>query len=762
MGTGGVRRRRTAAVAVCLAALTVGLGLAGVAAPAAPRIVAFAGTGVAGWSGDGGPAVQADLGGPVGMVAQGGTVVVADEATHTVRRIGTDGTITTVAGTGVAGWSGDGGRATAAQLAAPRDVAARPNGELFVADTGNHVVRAIDGGTIRTVAGTGTAGFAGDEGPGTSAQLSSPSGVAVRPNGHLVIADTGNHRVREVALDGTITTIAGGDRPGDEGDGGPAAEALLDSPTGVAVFPNGTILVADTGNHRIRQIDQQGIITSVVGTGHPGRSGDGGQARAAELHAPEDVVAADDGSVLIADTGNHLLRRKAPDGTLVTLAGSGQSGDAGDGGPATLADLRAPRGVVDVGGRTVVADTGNHRLRQLAPPLAPPTLTAVVPGPPANDNAPRVIGAAQSGSTISLHGDAVCAGPVLAEGTAGDLAAGLVVPVPDDSVTAVYARAATAAGAVSACSTTSVTYEEDSTAPLAPTVELLPVDDGFEERPLWRLEAGAGEAMSCRLGGGVQGWSGWAPCSGLWSVRVDPTRATTWTLEARATDQAGNTGPVAASSYLVVPPVVEPLDPTPTPTPEPTPEPVRPDPSPAVPAPTPPAGPPPATPDAAPAAPVAVLEDQTGTAAASQERSDTSPSSEQPRSIATRRAAPAPVRPPRPAAVVDDSPVALVTPAAEPMAPAGRVGLGEAILEVVARSGEVIARNADTAAFPLLLVLLLVGYLALQDQIDRRDPKLAMAPVAEPELDFPTPPRPVPKARPSCWVARHAPPGRHS
>jgi hypothetical protein len=224
-------------------------------------------------------------------------------------------------------------------------------------------------------------------------------------------------------------------------------------------------------------------------------------------------------------------------------------------------------------------------------------------------------------------------------------------------------------------------------------------------------------------------------------VRVDPTRATTWTLEARATDQAGNTSPAAASSYLVVPPVVEPVDPTPTPTP--------------------PTGPPPATPDAAPAAPVAVLEDETGTAAASQERSDTSPSSEQPRSTAIRRG-PAPVRPPRPAAVVDDPSVALVPPAAEPMAPADRVGLGEAILEVVARSGGVIARNADTATFPVLLVLLLVGYLALQDQIDRRDPKLAMAPVAEPELDFPIPPRPVPKALPSCWVARHAPPGRPS
>jgi hypothetical protein len=277
----------------------------------------------------------------------------------------TDGTITRVAGS-TPGFAGDGGPATAAQLNAPADVAFTSDRSFAIADSGNDRIRQVrPDGTIVTVAGT-TRGFSGDDGPATSAQLDRPGGLAVQPDGSLLVADTFNQRIRRVAPDGTIDTIAGTGARGGGGDGGPATSAQLQQPGGIAALPGGGYLVADTANHRIRRVGPDGVITTIAGTSR-GFSGDGGPATRAQLDQPTDVAIAPDGSVLIADTGNHRVRRIEPDGTIVTLAGRGP-GFSGDGDPGRLARVTAPVSVAPLAnGGVLLSDTGNHRVRRVTP-----------------------------------------------------------------------------------------------------------------------------------------------------------------------------------------------------------------------------------------------------------------------------------------------------------------------------------------------------------------------------------------------------------
>lgn len=269
--------------------------------------VAGDGTDVPGLSGDGGPATDAQVNRPEGVTPLAdGSYLIADTGNHRLRRVTPDGTITTYAGT-TRGFSGDGGRAAAAQLDSPRDTAQLLDGSVLVADTGNNRIRRIaPDGTITTFAGTGTPGSGGDGGPATSAQLAAPRDVAPLADGGVAIADTGNDRIRRVAPDGTITTIAGGTR-GDGGDGGPAVNAQLNAPSGVTPLTNGALLVADSGNDRIRRITPLGTIFSVAGT-EPGLAGDGGPASAARLADPRDVVRTPQGGMLIADTENSRVR----------------------------------------------------------------------------------------------------------------------------------------------------------------------------------------------------------------------------------------------------------------------------------------------------------------------------------------------------------------------------------------------------------------------------------------------------------------------
>ena len=314
-------------------------------------ITTVAGTGDEGYSGDGGPAVQARLRFPHGLAADGdGNLFIGERWSGYIRRVDPSGIITTIAG---GGSGGDGGPAVEALLNKPRKVTLDRAGNLFIADSSSHRVRRVDAtGTITTVAGTGETGYSGDGGAAIQARLNQPSSVTVDGAGNLFIADTGNDRVRRVDPSGTITTLAAG----------------LNEPEGIAVDGAGNLFIADTENHRIRRVDPSGTITTVAGTGRNGYSGDGGPAVAAQLAWPRGVAVDGSGSLLIADAWNHSIRRVDSTGIISTIAGIGVAGFGGDGGPAIRAALHIPYGMAaDGAGNLFIADTGNHRVRQVDP-----------------------------------------------------------------------------------------------------------------------------------------------------------------------------------------------------------------------------------------------------------------------------------------------------------------------------------------------------------------------------------------------------------
>jgi trimeric autotransporter adhesin len=332
-------------------------------------ITTVAGNGAAGFSGDGGPATSAQLFDPVGVAVDGvGNLYIADYVNNRVRKVSPEGIITTVAGNGTAGFSGDGGPATSADLREPAAVAVDGAGNLYIADFDNNRVRKVSPeGIISTVAGDGTPGFSGDDGPATSAELADPRGVAVDSAGNLYIAD-GNNRVREVSPAGIITTVAGDGTPGFSGDGGPATSAQLSSPLGVAVDGAGNLYIADSSNNRLRKVSPAGIITTVAGNGAFSYSGDGGPARSALLWNPEGAAVDGAGNLYVADTHNNRVRKVSAAGIITTIAGNGAYGGSGDGGPATSAELAGPLGLaVDGSGNLYIADYDNIRVRRVSP-----------------------------------------------------------------------------------------------------------------------------------------------------------------------------------------------------------------------------------------------------------------------------------------------------------------------------------------------------------------------------------------------------------
>jgi len=333
-------------------------------------IATIAGNGNTAFAGDGGPATAAALNHPFGLAIDStGGIYIADTDNARIRRVSPSGMISTVAGNGVPGASGDGGSALEASLSDVAGVALDAAGNFYFGDPSNRRVRKVTpAGIISTVVGTGVQGSSGYGGPATNASLNRPTFVVLDPAGNLYIADTSNQRIRRVDLNGTITTIAGNGMAGFSGDGGLASNASLMFPLGMAMDSVGNLYVADANNHRIRRIDLSGVITTVAGNGVEGYSGDLGPATSASLNYPEDVAFDRAGNLFIADSGNNRIRKVDASGIISTIAGTVLNGFSGDGGPSVEAVLNFPWGLAtDAAGDVYIADRVNSRIRKISP-----------------------------------------------------------------------------------------------------------------------------------------------------------------------------------------------------------------------------------------------------------------------------------------------------------------------------------------------------------------------------------------------------------
>ena len=333
-----------------------------------------AGTGDRGFSGDGGPAVDARLSVPSAVfVDVTGTITIADTSNDRVRIIEPDGRIRTIAGNGDRASTGDGGPATDAALHTPTALFVDGDGNIFVAEWTGHRIRKISpSGTITTTVGIGLHGFLGDGGPSTESNIWSPSAIYIDGQRNLYLAEWGNDRIRKVAREGTVSTLAGTGIAGFTGDGGPATEARINNPNGIFVDKHGNVYFSDLGNQRVRRITTDGRIETVAGDGTPGFAGDGGPATEASISNPAGLFLDDADNLYLVDSGNGRIRKIDPSGTITTVVGGAVSESVGSLSPKDLT-LEGPTSLfVDAAGDLLVAEGSGHRIRRF-PGIAEPT-----------------------------------------------------------------------------------------------------------------------------------------------------------------------------------------------------------------------------------------------------------------------------------------------------------------------------------------------------------------------------------------------------
>jgi uncharacterized protein (TIGR03437 family) len=394
--------------------------------PAASQVIAtFAGDGLATYSGDGAPAVNASLNQPRGMaIDAAGNVYIADPGNARVRVVNASGIISTYAGNGISAFSGDGGQASAASVSDVNSVALDAEGNLYVADSTNRLIRKIaPGGVISTIAGTaGVQGYSGDGGPATKATLGRPVAVVVDAGGNVDYVDSVNQVIRRITPAGIISTIAGNSAGNFSGDGGLATSASLNFPLGMALGSGGTIYIADAENNRIRMINAGGIITTIAGNGVGTFSGDGALAINASLNIPSDVALDGAGNLYVADSGNNRIREvNLATGVISTIAGTANNGFSGDGGLAASAMLNHPWSVtVSSSGNIYVGDMSNMRVRE----ILPATTGLIPPAFPANG----VVNAASFSTSLAVAPGALAA--VFGSNLASSTTSATVVPLP--------------------------------------------------------------------------------------------------------------------------------------------------------------------------------------------------------------------------------------------------------------------------------------------------------------------------------------------
>lgn len=347
--------------------LTLGILLSLNLVGSSQTITTIAGTGLGGFTGDGGPATAATVGGAGFVCFDGaGRLLFTDNTNFRVRTINSLGNINTISGNGVGAWSGDGGPATSAGQR-PRPIVANKHGEFIFADASTYRLRKVStAGIITTFAGNGTPGFSGDGGPATAATLSvTGSYLAIDEVGRIYLTDL--NRIRLIDTSGIITTIAGTGATGFSGDGGPASAATFNAVGGIALDDTGNLYILDVANFRVRKINRAGIITTIAGTGVSAYAGDGGPALSAQLKHPFHITTDLLNNLYISEVDNGIVRKISTSGIITTVVGDGVPGFAGDGGPATLARLHGPQGLaVDSAGNLYIGDASNARLRKVS------------------------------------------------------------------------------------------------------------------------------------------------------------------------------------------------------------------------------------------------------------------------------------------------------------------------------------------------------------------------------------------------------------